>query len=94
MKRNFFKDTKKAEVVQSQDVKFKQLSHFLGSRKFLMGNAVTIVDFDIYDALKWHDELNSNLINKYTNLMEYNARFEKLPKVKSFLSLILVDELK
>ena len=51
-----------------------------------MGNAVTIVDFAIYDALKWHDELDSNLINKYTNLMEYIARFEKLPKVKSFLN--------
>ena len=57
-----------------------------------MGNAVTIVDFAIiYDALKWHDELDSNLINKYANLMEYIARFEKLPKVKSFLSLILAE---
>ena len=56
-----------------------------------MGNAVTIADFEMYDALKWHDELDSNLINKYTNLMECIARFEKLPKVKSFLSLILAE---
>ena len=56
-----------------------------------MGNTVIIVDFAIYDALKWHDELDSNLINKYINLMECIARFEKLPKVKSFLSLILVE---
>jgi len=79
-------DTKRAEVIQGQDVKFKQLSHFLGSKKFLMGNAVTIADFAMYDALKWHDELDSKLIGKYANLMEYIARFEKLPKVKSFLS--------
>ena len=51
-----------------------------------MGNAVTIADFAIYDALKWHDELDSKLIGKYANLMEYIARFEKLPKVKSFLN--------
>ena len=51
-----------------------------------MGNAVTIADFAMYDALKWHDEFDDKLISKYGNLKEYIARFENLAKVKSFLN--------
>ena len=51
-----------------------------------MGNAVTIADFEMYDALKWHDELDDKLIAKYGNLKEYLARFENLPKIKSFIN--------
>merc|ERR1711993_167324 len=76
---------KKADVVKSQDVKFKQLYNYLGSKKFMMGNAVTIADFEMYDALKWHDELDDKLVAKYGNLKEYLDRFENLPKVKSFI---------
>ena len=50
-----------------------------------MGNAVTIADFEMYDALKWHDELDDKLVAKYGNLKEYLDRFENLPKVKSFI---------
>ena len=52
-----------------------------------MGNAVTIADFEMYDALKWHDELDDKLVAKYGNLKDYLARFENLPKVKSFAAL-------
>ena len=41
----------------------------------MMGNAVTIADFEMYDALKWHDELDDKLIAKYGNLKDYLARF-------------------
>ena len=62
------------------------MSNYLGSKKFLIGNNVTIADFELYDALKWHDELDAQLISKYRNLKEYIARFENLAKVKSFLN--------
>ena len=51
-----------------------------------MGNAVTIADFELYDALVWHNELDDKLIAKYGNLMEYLTRFQNLPKIKSFLN--------
>ena len=50
-----------------------------------MGNAVTVADFALYDALKWHHALDGNLVSKYGNIMEYIDRFENLPKVQSFL---------
>ena len=52
----------------------------------MMGSAVTIADFEMYDALKWHDELDDKLVAKYGNLKEYLARLENLPKVKSFIN--------
>ena len=51
-----------------------------------MGNAVTIADFELHDALVWHNELDDKLIAKYGNLMEYLSRFQNLPKIKSFLN--------
>merc|ERR1739844_767976 len=77
-------DTKRAEVIQSQDVKFKQLSKFLGSKKFLMGNAVTVADFAMYDALKWYQALDANIVSKHNNIVKYLDNFEKIPKITSF----------
>ena len=48
----------KEEIIKKQDAKFKQLSKYLGNKKFLIGNNVTIADFELYDALKWHDEFD------------------------------------
>ena len=76
----------KEEIIKKQDAKFKQLSKYLGNKKFLIGNNVTIADFELYDAIKWHDEFDDKLISKYGNLKEYIARFENLAKVKSFLN--------
>jgi len=79
-------EKKKQEVIKSQDAKFKQISNYLGSKEFLMGNAITVADFELYDALVWHNKLDSKLISQYGNLMSYLARFENVPKVKSFMN--------
>ena len=46
------------------DAKFLQLSNYLGCKKFLMGNAVTVADFALYDVLKWHHALDGHLVSK------------------------------
>ena len=51
-----------------------------------MGKAITVADFELYDALVWHNKLDSKLISKYGNLMSYLTRFENVPKVKSFMN--------
>merc|ERR1711915_581101 len=68
--RNLNEPGKKEELCKSQDAKFKQLSDFLGSKTFFMGNSVTIADLTLYDP----------------NIMDYIERFEALPKVKTFLN--------
>ena len=44
-----------------------------------MGNATTVADFALYDALKWHHALDGHLVAKYGNIVEYIGK-QKLPK--------------
>ena len=63
--------------------KFKQLTEFLGSKTFLMGNNMTIADFTMHDPIKWHMALDKSLID--ANLQAYIARLDSEPKIKAFL---------
>merc|ERR1712051_866261 len=65
---------------------FKQVSEFLQSKKFLMGDSITIADFPIYDALKWHLAMEKDFLAKFANLSDFIKRFESNPKIKAFLS--------
>ena len=58
-------------MIATADAKFLQLSNYLGCKKFLMGNATTVADFALYDALKWHNALDGHLVSKYGNIVEY-----------------------
>jgi len=78
-------DNGREEVIATADAKFLQLSNYLGCKKFLMGNASTVADFALYDALKWHNALDGHLVSKYGNIVEYIDRFENLPRIKAFL---------
>ena len=84
---NFFimQEKLKDEHIKTIDAKFKQLSDYLGTKQFLLGDDLSIADIAMYDAIKWHHELNNELVNKYKNIMDYINRFESLPKIKSFL---------
>ena len=44
-----------------------------------MGNATTVADFALYDALKWHHALDGHLVSKYGNIVEYIGK-HKAPK--------------
>ena len=63
----------------------KQLSDFLGNKRFLTGDAVTIADFSFYDAIKWHVLLCEEMVTKYKNIIEYVSKIEAMPKIKSFM---------
>ena len=67
----FLQDNARDELVANVDAKFLQLSNYLGCKKFLMGNATTVADFALYDALKWHHALDGHLVAKYGNIVEY-----------------------
>ena len=68
------------------ELKFKQLSEFLGNKKFLMGNEISIADFVMHEAITWNVELDQGLVADYKNITDYVSRFENLPKMKSFFS--------
>ena len=50
-----------------------------------MGSDITIADFQFYDAIKWHQKLDSELVAKYKNVSDYITNLEAHPKIKSFM---------
>ena len=50
-----------------------------------MGESITIADFPIYDALKWHLAMDNDFLAKFTNLSDFIKRFESNPKIRAFL---------
>ena len=59
--------------------------NFLGSRPWFAGDSLTFPDFIMYELLDQHRELDSALCQKYTKLMEFLDRFEKLPKIEAYM---------
>ena len=47
---------------------------------------MTIADFPMYDAIKWHRTLDKDLIGAFSNLAAFIDRFESEPKIKTFLA--------
>ena len=80
-----FQEKLKDDHIKAIDAKFKQLSDFIGEKKFLMGSDITIADFQFYDAIKWHQKLDSELVAKYKNVSDYITNLEAHPKIKSFM---------
>ena len=66
--------------------KFKQVSQFLDSKSFMMGDNLTIADFVMYDAIKWHMALDKDFIGAFGNLGGYIDRLESESKIKAFLA--------
>ncbi|XP_037084259.1 glutathione S-transferase 2-like isoform X1 [Pollicipes pollicipes] len=65
---------------------FKQLSDYLGSNKWFLGDRITYVDFLFYDVFtNWHD-LDSHLLDATENLRTFRQRFEALPAIKSYMT--------
>ena len=66
--------------------KLKQFSDFLGTKKFLLGDCISVADFPFYDILKIHNHMNSELVCKFPNLVVFTQRLEEDPKIKAFLA--------
>ena len=77
----------KAGYITKAEDRMKELSNFLGNKKYLMGDNLTIADFQLHDPINWHRTLDENLIKKFPNLLAYLDRFEEEePKIKEFLN--------
>jgi len=76
----------KEKHCESMTEKFKELSTYLGSKKFFMGDNLTIADCAMFSAIQWHFVLDENIVNKYSNLAEYLKTMESDPKVKAYLA--------
>ena len=76
----------KAGYIKKAEERLKELSDFLGSKKYLMGDNLTIADFQMRDPVKWHQTLDESLVKKFPNIVAYLDRFDTEPKIKEFLN--------
>jgi len=69
---------------EAMEPKMKQLSDYIGSKKFLLGDKITIADFAMYVALDYHTALDEECLKKFPNLDNYIKNINSEPKIKAF----------
>jgi len=66
-------------------VHFEKLSKFLGNKKFFTGDNVTYVDFYVYELFLNFSYIASDLMNKYSNIKNFQQRIEALPAIAKYM---------
>jgi len=63
----------------------ENFSKYLGDKKFFVGDNVTYVDFFLYELFLNFSYVASDLMNKYTNIQNYQERIEALPAIAKYM---------
>ncbi|XP_055024088.2 glutathione S-transferase Mu 3-like isoform X1 [Misgurnus anguillicaudatus] len=63
----------------------KQMSDFLGDRKWFAGNKITFVDFIMYELLDQHRMFCPECLDDFKNLKCFLDRFESLEKIVAYM---------
>ncbi|XP_075541903.1 glutathione S-transferase Mu 2-like [Dermacentor variabilis] len=58
----------------------------LRKRRWALGDALTYVDFLLYEALDWNRQFAPDAFANRPELLDYLSRFEKLPKLKEYFA--------
>ncbi|CAN7985536.1 unnamed protein product [Ixodes hexagonus] len=61
-------------------------SDHLRSRKWVLGERVTYVDFLLYEALDWNRQFKPDAFLVHAPVLEYLKRFEELPNIKEYFA--------
>nr|AYG85511.1 glutathione S-transferase mu [Andrias davidianus] len=65
--------------------KLKQLSHFLGDRKWFAGEKITFADFLMYDVLDQNRMLDPKCLDSFPTLKTFLDNFEALEKIDAYM---------
>ncbi|XP_078342174.1 glutathione S-transferase Mu 1-like [Oculina patagonica] len=74
----------KDDYIKNVKSSLKQLSDFLGERKFLAGEKITFVDFVLFETMDHHRIFEPSLLEPHKNLQEFVKRIEELPTVAAY----------
>ncbi|XP_069545064.1 glutathione S-transferase Mu 3-like [Brachyistius frenatus] len=78
-------DKLKPEYLKTLAGSLKQLSSFLGDRKWFAGDKITFVDFIMYELLDQHRMFQSTCLDDFKNLKDLLDRFEALEKIAAYM---------
>lgn len=82
------KNLERATVIQKACTDFAPIAAHLGSKNFMQGSEVTMVDFLMFDLVETIEALcqDDRLLQQYQNLAPYMTRMRALPNFKDYLS--------
>jgi len=61
--------------------RLEQISKFLGTNKFILGDRATYVDFIFYEMLYHFVKFDANYLQPYPNIEAYKSNFESIPEI-------------
>lgn len=61
-------------------------SRRIASRKWVLGDRITYVDFLLYEGLDWHREFKPEAMHQFPEIVAYLKRFEELPNIKEYFA--------
>jgi len=65
--------------------RFSRVVDFLGDKKFIVGDYLTLVDFYIFEQIELLNiGSDEDLLSKYPNLAKYHNNIKSLPRVSEF----------
>ncbi|XP_059902614.1 glutathione S-transferase Mu 3-like [Gadus macrocephalus] len=78
-------DKLKPGFLNNLPVVLKQLSDFLGERKWFSGDKITFVDFIMYELLDQHRMFEPKCLDDFKNLRDLLDHFEALEKISAYM---------
>uniref|UniRef100_A0A8C4Z3Z5 glutathione transferase n=1 Tax=Gadus morhua TaxID=8049 RepID=A0A8C4Z3Z5_GADMO len=78
-------DKLKPGFLKNLPVVLKQLSDFLGERKWFSGDKITFVDFIMYELLDQHRMFEPKCLDDFKNLRDLLDHFEALEKISAYM---------
>uniref|UniRef100_A0A0X3Q264 glutathione transferase n=2 Tax=Schistocephalus solidus TaxID=70667 RepID=A0A0X3Q264_SCHSO len=72
-------EEERPNYIPTFEIGMEEISNFLGSKIWLMGESITYADFSLYENLCAFHSFEPSCFDKHPNLKQYVERFECLP---------------
>ncbi|XP_037043876.1 glutathione S-transferase Mu 1-like [Bradysia coprophila] len=83
-----WRDTEEVRAgnIKNHENMIKQLSDYLGTNNWILGEKLSFVDFWIYEALYAQNQFNPTVLDVYSNLKNLMKNFEALPAIARYMN--------
>jgi len=71
-------------LIDSLKTKLKDLDAFIAGKKFLLGDDITVADFNLYDILDNLTVFEAGLVESFDNLKNLKQNVESIPNVAAY----------
>ncbi|PRD35136.1 UNVERIFIED_CONTAM: Gstm1 [Trichonephila clavipes] len=79
-------ESAKDEFIKNLPNQFKLWEKFLGDRKYIAGDVITYVDFQVYEILDFYRIFHPSTIESFPTLKAFHDRIKNLPEIKQHIN--------